>query len=152
MFVFDIFTFNIFAFDIFPFDIFPFDIFPFDIFTIQIHFYNIPKNPQICPARRDLPTPSHPHSRLNLPHPIPQHTDTSQQNSHPPQPSTQKKPEGCAEGRGFAAPLRFSYFRKKILRPFANPNETQYFSKVFFYILLLHNTHPIHSLNLLEFI
>ena len=84
MFVFDIFAFNIFAFDIFPFDIFsfdifpfnifPFDIFPFDIFTIQIHFYNIPKNPQMCPAHRDLPTPTHPHSRLNLPHPIPSHT------------------------------------------------------------------------------
>ena len=58
MFVFDIFAFNIFAFDIFPFDIFPFDIFPFDIFTIQIHFYNIPKNPQMCPAHRDLPNPS----------------------------------------------------------------------------------------------
>lgn len=57
MFVFDIFAFNIFAFDIFPFDIFSFDIFPFDIFTIQIHFYNIPKNPQMCPAHRDLPPP-----------------------------------------------------------------------------------------------
>ena len=63
-----------------------------------------------------------------------------------------KSPRGVQRGRGFAAPLRFSYFRQKILRPFANPNETQYFSKVFFYILLLHNTHPIHSLNLLEFI
>ena len=158
------FVFNIFAFDIFPFNIFPFDIFAFDIFTIQIHFYNIPKNPQMCPAHRDLPTPSpltlgstfhiqyrHIHitasrlfhsqqppqavllHRLNLPYPIPQHTNTSQQNSHPPQPSTQKKsPRGVQRGRGFAAPLRFSYFRKKILRPFANPNETQYFSKVFF--------------------
>ena len=47
---------------------------PFDIFTIQIHFYNIPKNPQMCPAHRDLPTPTHPHSRLNFPHPIPSHT------------------------------------------------------------------------------
>ena len=84
MFVFETFTFNIFAFDIFTFDIFAsnifafnifaFDIFPFDIFTIQIHIYNIPKNPQMCPAHRDLPTPSHPHSRLNLPHPIPSHT------------------------------------------------------------------------------
>ncbi|WP_417030006.1 hypothetical protein, partial [Blautia sp.] len=55
-----IFPFNIFAFDIFPFDIFPFDIFPFDIFTIQIHFYNIPKNPQMCPAHRDLPPPPPP--------------------------------------------------------------------------------------------
>ena len=74
MFVFDIFAFDIFSFDIFPFDIFPFNIFPFDIFTIQIHFYNIPKNPQMCPAHRDLPTPTHPHSRLNFPHPIPSHT------------------------------------------------------------------------------
>ena len=74
MFVFNLFTFNLFAFDIFPFNIFPLDIFPFDIFTIQIHFYNISKNPQMCPAHRDLPTPSPPHSRLNLPHPIPSHT------------------------------------------------------------------------------
>ena len=63
-----------FVFDIFAFNIFSFDIFAFDIFTIQIHFYNIPKNPQMCPAHRDLPTPSPPHSRLNLPHPIPSHT------------------------------------------------------------------------------
>ena len=58
----------------FVFDIFAFNIFPFDIFTIQIHFYNIPKTPQMCPAHRDLPTPSNPHSRLNLLHPIPSHT------------------------------------------------------------------------------
>ena len=58
IFPFDIFPFDIFPFDIFPFNIFPFNIFPFDIFTIQIHFYNIPKNPQMCPAHRDLPTPS----------------------------------------------------------------------------------------------
>ena len=69
IFVFDIFTFNIFAFNIFAFDISA-----FDIFTAQIHFYIIPKNPQMCPAHRDLSTPSHPHSRLNLPHPIPSHT------------------------------------------------------------------------------
>ena len=54
--------------------IWSFDISAFDIFTPQIHFYIIPKNPQMCPAHRDLPTPSHPHSRLNLPHPIPSHT------------------------------------------------------------------------------
>ena len=54
--------------------IWSFDISAFDIFTAQIHFYIIPKNPQMCPAHRDLPTPSHPHSRLNLPHPIPSHT------------------------------------------------------------------------------
>ena len=102
---------------------------PFDIFTIQIHFYNIPKNPQMCPAHRGLPTPSpltlgstfhiqyrHIHitasrlfhsqqppqavllHRLNLPYPIPQHTDTSQQNSHPPQPSTPKKARGVCRG------------------------------------------------------
>ena len=159
MFVFDIFAFNIFSFDIFPFDIFPFnifsfDIFAFDIFTIQIHFYNIPKNPQMCPAHRDLPTPSPPHSRLNLPHPIPSHTynglktislPTPPSGRSPPsaQPSvsntaayrhksaklppsttkhSKKSPRGVQRGRGFAAPLRFSYFRKKILRPFANPN------------------------------
>ena len=157
---------------------------PFDIFTIQIHFYNIPKNPQMCPAHRDLPTPTHPHSRLNLPHPIPSHTynglktislPTTPSGRSPPsaQPSvsntaayrhkstklppsttkhSKKSPRGVQRGRGFAAPLRFSYFRKKILRPFANPNETQYFSKVFFYILLLNNTYSVHSLDLLEFI
>ena len=87
-----IFVFDIFEFDIFTFDhliylnliylhliiwyiwIWSFDISAFDIFTAQIHFYIIPKNPQMCPAHRDLPTPSHPHSRLNLPHPIPSHT------------------------------------------------------------------------------
>ena len=74
IFVFDIFTFDIFTFNIFTFNIFAFDIFTFDISTTQIHFYIIPKNPQMCPAHRDLPTPSHPPSRLNLPHPIPSHT------------------------------------------------------------------------------
>ena len=54
--------------------IWSFDISAFDIFPPQIHFYIIPKNPQMCPAHRDLPTPSHPHSQLNLPHPIPSHT------------------------------------------------------------------------------
>ena len=133
MFVFDIFTFNIFAFDIFPFDIFPFDIFPFDIFTIQIHFYNIPKNPQMCPARRDLPPPSHPHSRLNLPHPIPQHTDTSQQNSHPPQPSTQKKARGVCRGAAALRPLcGFPIFAKKYC--VRSPTRTKHsiFQKYFF--------------------
>ena len=104
----------IFVFDIFTFDIFTFNIFAFDIFTTQIHFYIIPKNPQMCPAHRDLPTPSHPPSRLNLSFPAPSHTDTSQQNSRPPQPSTPKKsPRGVQRGRGFAAPLRFSFFLKK---------------------------------------
>ena len=54
--------------------------------------------------------------RLNLSFPTPSHTDTSQQNSRPPQPSTPKKsPRGVQRGRGFAAPLRFSFFLKKIL-------------------------------------
>ena len=52
--------------------------------------------------------------RLNLSFPTPSHTDTSQQNSRPPQPSTPKKsPRGVQRGRGFAAPLRFSFFLKK---------------------------------------
>lgn len=47
--------------------------------------------------------------RLNLSFPAPSHTDTSQQNSRPPQPSTPKKsPRGVQRGRGFTAPLRFS--------------------------------------------
>ena len=144
IFPFDIFSFDIFPFDIFPFNIFPFNIFPFDIFTIQIHFYNIPKNPQMCPAHRDLPTPSHPHSRLNLPHPIPSHTynglktislPTPPSGRSPPsaQPSvsntaayrhkstklppsttkhSKKSPRGVQRGRGFAAPLRFSFSQK----------------------------------------
>ena len=54
--------------------------------------------------------------RLNLSFPAPSHTDTSQQNSRPPKPSTPKKsPRGVQRGRGFAAPLRFSFFLKKIL-------------------------------------
>ena len=162
IFSFDIFPFNIFPFNIFPFNIFPFDIFPFDIFTIQIHFYNIPKNPQMCPAHRDLPPPSHPHSRLNLPHPIPshtynglktislppqavllhrlnlpypipQHTDTSQQNSHPPQPSTQKKARGVCRGAAALRPLcGFPIFTKKYC--VRSPPRTKHsiFQKYFF--------------------
>ena len=183
MFVFDIFAFNIFAFDIFPFDIFSFDIFPFDIFTIQIHFYNIPKNPQMCPAHRDLPNPSpltlgstfhiqyrhihitasrlfhsqqplRPFSSIGSTFRIQYRSIQTQVNKTPTlhNQALKKSPRGVQRGRGFAAPLRFSYFRKKILRPFANPNETQYFSKVFFYILLLNNTYSVHALNLLEFI
>ena len=46
--------------------------------------------------------------RLNLSFPAPSHTDTSQQNSRPPQPSTPKKsPRGVQRRRGFTAPLRF---------------------------------------------
>ena len=128
----------------------------------------------MCPAHRDLPTPSHPHSRLNLPHPIPSHTynglktfslsttlqavllhrlnlsfpapshtDTSQQNSRPPQPSTPKKsPRGVQRGRGFAAPLRFSFFpQKKYCTPFAKKaNATQYLKKSIPNLLLLYLT------------
>ena len=174
IFPFDIFPFNIFPFDIFPFDIFPFDIFPFDIFTIQIHFYNIPKNPQMCPAHRDLPNPSpltlgstfhiqyrhipitasrlfHSQQplqavflhRLNLSFPAPSHTDTSQQNSRPPQPSTpKKKPEGCAEGPRLCGPFAvFLFSSKKYCAPFAKKaNATQYLKKSISNLLLLYLT------------
>mgnify|MGYP000615205446 CR=1 FL=1 len=63
-----------------------------------------------------------------------------------------KKARGVCRGAAALRPLCGFPIFAKILRPFANPNETQYFSKVFFYILLLNNTHPVHSLNLLEFI
>ena len=54
--------------------------------------------------------------RLSLPHPIPSHTDTSQQNSRTPQPSTpKKKPEGCAEGPRLCGPFAVYLFLKKIL-------------------------------------
>ena len=95
----------------------------------------------------------HYNNRHNVPHPTPKHTDKVNTAPHTTtQELLKKSPRGVQRGRGFAAPLRFSYFRKKILRPFANPNETQYFSKVFFYILLLNNTHSVHALDLLKFI
>ena len=55
--------------------------------------------------------------RLNLSFPAPSHTDTSQPNSRPPQPSTpKKKPEGCAEGPRLCGPFAVSFFpQKKIL-------------------------------------
>ena len=55
--------------------------------------------------------------RLNLSFPAPSHTDTSQQNSRPPQPSTpKKKPEGCAEGPRLCGPFAvFLFSSKKIL-------------------------------------
>ena len=44
--------------------------------------------------------------RLRLSFPAPSHTDTSQPNSRPPQPSTpKKKPEGCAEGPWLYGPF-----------------------------------------------
>ena len=50
----------------------------------------------------------------SVPHPISKHTDTSQ---HPPlihnQELLKKSPRGVQRGRGFAAPLRFSFCTKK---------------------------------------
>ena len=81
--------------------------------------------------------------RLNLSFPAPSHTDTSQPNSRPPQPSTPKKsPRGVQRGRGFAAPLRFSFFpQKKYCAPFAKKaNATQYLKKSISNLLLLYLT------------
>ena len=128
----------------------------------------------MCPAHRDLPTPSHPHSRLNLPHPIPSHTynglktfslSTTPSGRSPPSaqpfvPSTvayrhkstklpssttkhsKKSPRGVQRGRGFAAPLRFSFFpQKKYCAPFAKKaNATQYLKKSISNLLFLYLT------------
>ena len=52
--------------------------------------------------------------RLRLSFPAPSHTDTSQQNSRPPQPSTpKKKPEGCAEGPRLCGPFAVFLFPQK---------------------------------------
>ena len=52
--------------------------------------------------------------RLNLSFPAPSHTDTSQPNSRPPQPSTpKKKPEGCAEGPWLYGPFAVFLFSPK---------------------------------------
>ena len=71
--------------------------------------------------------------RLNLPYPIPQHTDTSQQNSHPPQPSTQKKARGVCRGAAALRPLcGFPIFAKKYC--VRSPTRTKHsiFQKYFF--------------------
>ena len=80
--------------------------------------------------------------RLNLSFPAPSHTDTSQPNSRPPQPSTPKKsPRGVQRGRGFAAPLRFSFSQKNTVpRSPKKANDTQYFKKSISKILLLYLT------------
>ena len=80
--------------------------------------------------------------RLNLSFPTPSHTDTSQQNSRPPQPSTPKKStRGVQRGRGFAAPLRFSFSQKNTVpRSPKKANDTQYFKKSISKILLLYLT------------
>lgn len=54
--------------------------------------------------------------RLNLSFPAPSHTDTSQQNSRPPQPSTPKKARGVCRGDAALRPLcGFPFSSKKIL-------------------------------------
>ena len=71
--------------------------------------------------------------RLNLPYPIPLHTDTSQQNSHPPQPSTQKKARGVCRGAAALRPLcGFPIFAKKYC--VRSPPRTKHsiFQKYFF--------------------
>ena len=71
--------------------------------------------------------------RLNLPYPIPQHTDTSQQNSHPPQPSTPKKARGVCRGAAALRPLcGFPIFAKKYC--VRSPTRTKHsiFQKYFF--------------------
>ena len=63
--------------------------------------------------------------RLNLSFPAPSHTDTSQPNSRPPQPSTpKKKPEGCAEGPRLCGPFAvFLFSSKKYCAPFAKKSK-----------------------------
>ena len=53
---------------------------------LQSTFISLKKNPQMCPAHRDPPTPSRPHSRLNLPHPTPPHTYNGLTTFHPQHP------------------------------------------------------------------
>ena len=156
--------------------IFAFDIFVFNIFITQIQFYTIPKNPQMCPAHRDLPTPptltlgstfriqyhhipitasrlfhsQHPfrpfssigsafrphHRRIHITasrlfhsrHPFrpfssigstfrSQHRRIQTQVNKTPtlhnQALLKKSPRGVQRGRGFAAPLRFTFSSKK---------------------------------------
>ena len=81
--------------------------------------------------------------RLNLSFPAPSHTDTSQPNSRPPQPSTpKKKPEGCAEGPRLCGPFAvFLFSSKKYCAPFAKKaNATQYLKKSISNLLFLYLT------------
>ena len=141
---------------------------------LQSTFISLKKNPQMCPAHRDPPTPSRPHSRLNLPHPTPPHTYNGLTTFHPQHPvrpfssigsaspiqyrsiQTQvnkaptfhnqallpkKSPRGVQRGRGFAAPLRFSFSQKNTVpRSPKKANDTQYFKKSISKILLLYLT------------
>ena len=166
--------------------IFAFDIFVFDIFITQIQFYTIPKNPQMCPAHRDLPTPptltlgstfriqyhhipitasrlfhsQHPfrpfssigsafrpqHRRIHITVPRLFHSQQpfrpfshigsafhiqhrriqTQVNKTPAlhnQALLKKSPRGVQRGRGFAAPLRFTFSSKKHCAPFAKKSK-----------------------------
>ena len=78
--------------------------------------------------------------RLNLPYPIPSHTDTSQQNSHPPQPSTPKKARGCAEGRGLRPFAVFLFSQKKYCAS-VQPERNTVFKKYFYILFLYNNTY-----------
>ena len=62
-----------------------------------------------------LPQSKHSTShRHSVTQPTPKNTKTSQQGHTSPQPGTLKKsPRGVQRGRGFTAPLRFSFFPKK---------------------------------------
>ena len=172
IFTFDIFTFDIFTFDIFEFDhlIYLHLIYlPLKFTSIlfqkirrcapHIETYQRPPTLTLGPTfhiqYRHIPITASRlfHSqqprqavllhRLNLSFPAPSHTDTSQPNSRPPQPSPPKKsPRGVQRGRGFAAPLRFSFFpQKKYCAPFAKKaNATQYLKKSISNLLFLYLT------------
>ena len=124
---------------------------------LQSTFISLKKNPQMCPAHRDPPTPSRHHSRLNLPHPTPPHTHNGLTTFHPQHPvrpfssigsaspppsntaayrhkstklppsttkhSSQKKPEGCAEGPRLCGPFAVFLFSKKYCAPFAKKSK-----------------------------
>ena len=77
--------------------------------TSNTEAYRHKSTPHPTPQSRNSKQPRH-----NVSHPTPKHTDTSQ---HPPlihnQELLKKSPRGVQRGRGFAAPLRFSFFLKK---------------------------------------
>ena len=85
----------------------------------------------------------HHNNRHNVSHPTPKHTDKSQHRITHHNPRTPKKsPRGVQRSRGFAAPLRFSFFpQKKYCTPFAKKaNATQYLKKSISNLLLLYLT------------
>lgn len=90
-----------------------------------------------------LPQSKHSTShRHSVTQPTPKNTKTSQQGHTSPQPGTLKKsPRGVQRGRGFAAPLRFSFSQKNTVpRSPKKANDTQYFKKSISKILLLYLT------------